>query len=87
VIFFALFGVAYNRERFTTVFSNREHGQTAGSDAFFDFVHSYQITFICLSSDRYKESYGEGWRTDGHPIDGYNLNGEMHQRVKVIFAT
>ena len=40
-------------------------GEMAESDAFFELVHSYQIPFICLSSYRFKESYGEGWRNDG----------------------
>jgi len=39
----------------------------AESDAFFELVHSYQIPFICLSSYRFKESYGEEWHNDGHP--------------------
>jgi len=46
------------------VFSNREPGEAAESDFFFKLVHSYQIPLICLSSNRLRERYGEGWRTD-----------------------
>ena len=58
----------------------------AESDAFFELVYSYQIPFICLSSCRFKESYGEAWRNNGHPIEGYNLSCEIDQRVKGILA-
>ena len=59
----------------------------AESDAFFELAHSYQVPFICLSSYRFKESYGEEWCTDGHPIECYNLSCEIDQRVKGILAT
>ena len=58
----------------------------AESDAFFELVHSYQMPLICLSSYRVKESYGEGWRNDGHPIEEYNLSCEIDQRVKGMLA-
>jgi len=58
----------------------------AESDAFFEPVHSYRIPFICLSSYRFKENYGEAWRNNGQPIDGYNLSCEIDQRVKGILA-
>ena len=58
----------------------------AESDAFFELVHSYRIPFICLSSYRFKESYGEEWRNDGHPIEGYNVSYKIDQRVKGILA-
>jgi len=44
------------------VFSNREPGEKKESDAFFDLVRGYQIPLICLSSARFKEKFGEGWR-------------------------
>jgi len=44
------------------VFSNREQGEERESDLFFELVHSYQIPLICLSSKRFKEGFGEGWR-------------------------
>lgn len=44
------------------VFSNREQGDKKESDAFFKLVHRYQIPLICLSSDKFKEEFGEGWR-------------------------
>ena len=86
VIIFASFGVAQRKRRFTFIFSNREPGDMAESDAFFELVYSYQIPFICLSSYRFKESYGEGWRKDGQPIEGYNPSCEVDQRVKGILA-
>ena len=46
------------------VFSNREPGEKKESDAFFELVQGYQIPLICLSSDRFKEKFGEGWRPD-----------------------
>jgi folate-dependent phosphoribosylglycinamide formyltransferase PurN len=44
------------------VFSNREPGEAAESDSFFELVHSYRIPLICLSSKWFKESNGEKWR-------------------------
>jgi len=46
----------------TFVFSNREPGETAESDLFFELVKSYRIPLICLSSKRSKKSNVEGWR-------------------------
>ncbi len=44
------------------VFSNREPGEAAESDSFFELVHSYRIPLICLSSRKFQEIVGEGWR-------------------------
>lgn len=44
------------------VFSNREQGEAKESDSFFELVHGYQIPLICLSSSKFKEKFGEGWR-------------------------
>ena len=46
----------------TFVFSNREPGETAESDLFFELVKSYRIPLICLSSKRLKKSNVERWR-------------------------
>ncbi len=46
----------------TFVFSNRAPGEAAESDSFFELVGRYRIPLICLSSQGFKESYGEGWR-------------------------
>lgn len=58
------------------VFSNREPGQAAGSDAFFELVRGYGIPLVCLSSKRFRDSLGEGWRPrfEGEAmrlLDGY----------------
>lgn len=44
------------------VFSNREPGEATESDSFFELVHSYRIPLICLSSRKFQEIVGEGWR-------------------------
>lgn len=44
------------------VFSNREYGQAEGSNAFIDQVRGYGIPLICVSSKRFKDSYGDQWR-------------------------
>ncbi|MFQ5925381.1 MAG: phosphoribosylglycinamide formyltransferase, partial [Dehalococcoidia bacterium] len=46
------------------VFSNRQQGEKRESDLLFKLVHSYQIPLICLSSKRFKEGFGEGWRPE-----------------------
>jgi phosphoribosylglycinamide formyltransferase-1 len=46
----------------TFVFSNREPGETAESDLFFELVKSYRIPLICLSSKRLKKTNVERWR-------------------------
>jgi len=48
----------------TFVFSNREPGETAESDLFFELVKSYRIPLICLSSKRLKKSNVERWKGD-----------------------
>jgi folate-dependent phosphoribosylglycinamide formyltransferase PurN len=48
----------------TFVFSNRDPGETAESDLFFELVKSYRIPLICLSSKRSKKSNVEGWREE-----------------------
>jgi len=44
------------------VFSNRKPGEKKESDAFFNLVRGYQIPLICLSSDKFKQKFGERWR-------------------------
>jgi len=44
------------------VFSNREPGEAAETDLFFELVRGYRIPLICLSSKGFKQSCGEGWR-------------------------
>jgi len=46
------------------VFSNREPGEKKESDSFFELVQGYRIPLICLSSDKFKEKFGEGWRAE-----------------------
>jgi len=46
----------------TFVFSNREPGETAESDLFFDLVKSYRIPLICLSSETLRKSNVDFWR-------------------------
>lgn len=46
----------------TFVFSNRDPGETAESDLFFELVKSYRIPLICLSSNRLKKNNVKGWR-------------------------
>jgi phosphoribosylglycinamide formyltransferase-1 len=46
----------------TFVFSNRELGETAESDLFFELVKRYRIPLICLSSETLKKSNVKGWR-------------------------
>lgn len=46
----------------TFVFSNREPREATESDSFFELVGRYQIPLICLSSNGFRESCGEGWR-------------------------
>lgn len=52
------------RAEIAFAFSNREPGEAAESDLFFKLVHSYRIPLICLSSNRFREGCGEGWRTE-----------------------
>ncbi len=40
------------------VFSNREHGQAEGSDAFFNLVESYRLPLVTLSSRRFTQEQG-----------------------------
>ena len=42
------------------VFSNREHGEAEGSDAFFRLVNGYGLPLITLSSRRYRREHGGG---------------------------
>ena len=42
------------------VFSNREPGETEGSDQFFDLVRSYNLPMVTLSSSRYRREHGGG---------------------------
>lgn len=44
------------------VFSNREQGEKKESDSFFELVQGYRIPLIALSSGKFKEKFGEGWR-------------------------
>jgi len=43
-------------------FCNREQGQAEGSDAFIRQVDGYGIPLICVSSQKMRERYGDGWR-------------------------
>ena len=42
------------------VFSNREPGESEGSDTFFDLVRSYGLPLATLSSNRYRREHGGG---------------------------
>lgn len=44
------------------VFSNRQRGEERESDSFFELVRRCKIPLICLSSRRFKEGFGQGWR-------------------------
>jgi len=46
------------------VFSNREPGEAKESGLFFKLVQGYRIPLICLSSNKFKQKFGEGWRAE-----------------------
>ena len=46
--------------RIEFVFSNREPGETDGSDQFFDLVRSYDLPLVTLSSGGYRREHGGG---------------------------
>jgi phosphoribosylglycinamide formyltransferase-1 len=50
------------------VFSNREPGENPASDRFFDFVESYGVPLVCLSSKRFREERGEAPARAGQPL-------------------
>jgi len=45
------------------VFSNREQGEDRESDAFFRLVRRYRIPLVYQSSNRFKQRFGKGWRS------------------------
>ena len=46
------------------VFCNREKGESRETDLFFELAGSYRIPLIRLSSRRFKEKFGKGWRPE-----------------------
>ncbi|KPJ54413.1 MAG: hypothetical protein AMJ37_00610 [Dehalococcoidia bacterium DG_18] len=68
------------------VFSNREPGEAAESDSFFELVHSYRIPLICLSSRRFQEIVGEGWRGEFEKEAMRRLEGFLPGPDLCVFA-
>ena len=61
------------KARIAFVFSNRERGQDAEADRFFDLVTGYRIPLVCLSGRRFREERGEPpARADG-PLPAWRL--------------
>ncbi len=57
------------------VFSNREPGQAAGSDAFFELVNSYHLPLITVSSRKFRDKFGDEWRPKFEEEAMRNLEG------------
>ena len=68
------------------VFSNREPGEAAESDSFFELVHSYRIPLICLSSKRFQEIVGEKWRGEFEKEGMRRLEGFRPDPDLCVFA-
>jgi phosphoribosylglycinamide formyltransferase-1 len=61
------------KARIAFVFSNRERGQDAESDRFFDLVEGYGIPLVCLSSQRFREERGQPSARAGEPLPAWRL--------------
>lgn len=61
------------KARVAFVFSNRERGQDAETDRFFDLVEGYGIPLVCLSSRRFREERGQPSARAGEPLPAWRL--------------
>lgn len=68
------------------VFSNREPGEATESDSFFELVHSYRIPLICLSSRKFQEIVGEGWRGEFEKKAMRRLEGFLPRHDLCVLA-
>jgi folate-dependent phosphoribosylglycinamide formyltransferase PurN len=59
------------RARIVFVFSNRERGEDAASDRFFDLVEGYGIPLVCLSSRRFRQERGASPARAGEPLPAW----------------
>jgi phosphoribosylglycinamide formyltransferase-1 len=57
--------------RIAFVFSNRERGEDAASDRFFDLVEGYGIPLVCLSSKRFHQERGGPPARAGEPLPAW----------------
>lgn len=61
------------KARIAFVFSNRERGQDAESDLFFDLVEGYRLPLVCLSSQRFREERGGASARAGEALPAWRL--------------
>ena len=61
------------KARIAFVFSNRERGQDAESDRFFDLVDGYGIPLLCLSGRRFRQERKEPPARAGEPLPVWRL--------------
>src|SRR5437867_2238074 len=55
------------------VFSNREHGRYAATDAFFEQVGSYGIPLVMLSDARFRRESGGEIARKGEPLPAWRV--------------